>query len=246
MDLRARYRELYEAGLFTAECAEDAYPLGALGPVLHASIRSELDARKSGIDYCDSRMDVAAAVEGLAAIAPRYAELRRELFSDLHHVGRPASRWRVVSPDLAVLAPLQVWRQPPAYALLLRDPGTGTGGAQSWDFIVHPRAGDPRVPGTTYTTMVFPEAASTPGSASGPAASAGPPPPGPASGAAPGSTPGSGAARRPGTVQVTRQLEEQREHYEQLTYGFAALGRRVRFAALNDPDGGREPQAPKG
>ncbi|GCD94799.1 hypothetical protein [Embleya hyalina] len=236
MELAARYRGLYEAGLFTAECAEDAYPLGALDPVLRASIRRELGARESSIDYCDSRMDVAAAVEGLAAIAPRYAELRRELFSDRHHVGRPASRWRVVSPDLAVLAPLQVWRQPPAYALLLRDPGTATGGAQSWDFIVYPRSGDPRVPGTTYTTMVFPEASSTPGSTAGPA--------GPASGAVPGSTPGSGAAWLPGTVQVTRQLEEQREHYEQLTYGFAALGRRVRFAALDDPDGGRGPQPP--
>ncbi|MFE5330755.1 hypothetical protein ACFRCG_30645 [Embleya sp. NPDC056575] len=239
MELRALYRGLFEAGLFTAECAEDAYPLGALDAVLHASIRSELGARENSIDHCDSRMDVAAAVEGLAAIAPRYAELRRQLFSDLHHVGLPASRWRVVSFDLAVLAPLQVWRRPPAYALLLRDPGVATGGAQSWDFIVYPRASDPRVPGTTYTVMVFPEAASTPGSA-GPAGT----PPGPASGAAPGSTPDAGAARRPGTVQVTRQLEEQHEHYEQLTYGFAALGRQVRFAALNHPDGGREPQPP--
>ncbi|MGW9211923.1 hypothetical protein ACWGR4_33760 [Embleya sp. NPDC055664] len=229
MDLGARYRGLYEAGLFTAESAEDAYPLGALDAVLHASIRSELGARKNSIDHCDSRMDVADAAEGLAAIAPPYAKLRRELFSDLHHVGRPAARWRAVSHDLAVLAPLQVWRRPPAYALLLRDPGVATGGAESWDFIVYPRASDPRVPGTTYTAMVFPEAASTAESASG---------------AAPGSTPDLGAAWRPGTVQVTRQLEEQHEHYEQLTYGFTALGRRVQFAALNHPDGGREPQPP--
>ncbi|MFI1581787.1 hypothetical protein [Embleya sp. NPDC020630] len=209
MDLGARYRGLYEAGLFIAESAEDAYPLGALDAVLHASIRSELGARENSIDHCDSRMDVADAAEGLAAIAPPYAKLRRELFSDLHHVGRPAARWRAVSRNLAVLAPLQVWRRPPAYALLLRDPGVATGGAESWDFIVYPRASDPRVPGTTYTAMVFPDAAST-----------------------------------PGTVQVTRQLEEQHEHYEQLTYGFTALGRLVQFAALNHPDGGREPQAP--
>ncbi|MGC0419523.1 hypothetical protein [Embleya sp. AB8] len=222
MDLWAQYRGLYAAALFTVECAEDAYRLGALDPVLRAWVRRELENREGSIGHCDSRMDVAAAVEGLATVAPRYVKLRRELFSDLHHIGRPAPQWRAVGTRLAVLAPLQVWRQPPAYALLLRDPGTATAGAQSWDFIVFPRSGDPREPGTTYTTMLFAD-----------------PAPAPASGV--------DSSRRPGTVQVTPQLEEQREHYEQLTHAFHALDRDVRFAALHDPDAGRgDPLPPPG
>ncbi|MFJ8739460.1 hypothetical protein ACIRL2_08820 [Embleya sp. NPDC127516] len=212
MDLAAQYRGLYHAALFTAECAEDAYRLGALDSVLKPWLRGQLESREHSLSYCDSRMDLAAAVEGLAAIAPRYAELRRDLFGDMHHIGRPVPTWRAVGPTLTVLAPLQVWRQPPAYALRLRDPGTAAGGAQTWDFIVFTRSGDPREPGTVHTAMLFPDTdANT----------------------------ATGTGRR--TVQVTKQLEVRREDYEQLTYAFQSLTANVHFAALHDPDRGQNP-----
>ncbi|MFE2865382.1 hypothetical protein [Embleya sp. NPDC059259] len=212
MDLATRYQGLYEAALFTAECAEDAYPLGALDAPLRSWIRRELAPRAHSLAYCDNRLDVATAVEGLAAIAPGYAELRRDLFGDLHHLGRPVPIWRAVGAHLAVLAPLQVWRQPPAYALSLRDAGTAPGDVQSWDFTVFPRSGDPRHPGTVHPVMLFPD--TDPTSRPGPV---------------------------PRTAQVTGELEDQRVHYEQLTYGFQALGRQVHFAALSDPDRGQHP-----
>ncbi|MFF7249732.1 hypothetical protein ACFZBU_38200 [Embleya sp. NPDC008237] len=208
MDLAAQYRGLYQAALFTAECAEDAYPLGALDSTLKPWFRRRLESREHSLDHCDSRMDLASAVEDLAGIAPHYVELRRDLFGDLHHIGRPAPTWRAVDSTLAVWAPLQVWRQPPACALLLRDSGVASGGAQTWDFIVFGRSGDPRDQGKVYTAMLFPDADA-----------------------------GAGTGGR--TVQVAGHLEDQRELYEQLTYAFQSLWHNVRFAALHDPDRGR-------
>ncbi|WP_331767075.1 hypothetical protein [Embleya sp. NBC_00896] len=206
MDLASRYRGAYQAALFTAECVEDAHRLGALDSLLKPWVRREIALCEHSLNHCDSKMDLADAVSGLAAIAPRYARLRRDLFSDAHHLGRPEPPWRKVGPTFAVRAPLQVWRQPPAYALLRRDHGSGTAGTQSWEFTVFARSGDPSEPGTTFTAMLFPD---------------------------------SGIGE--GTVQVVKELQNQREWYEQLDYAFLALGRNVGLAGLYDPDRGQHP-----
>lgn len=142
MDLIARFQGLCDAALFAAECSEDADPVGALDAVLKPWVRAQIAAREGSMSWCDNRQDVAMAVDAVASIAPAYARLRRELFSDLHHVGRPEAPWRKAGPTLAVRAPLQVWRRRAVYSLLALAPDASLPGLRTWEFRVCAVAGE--------------------------------------------------------------------------------------------------------
>lgn len=155
MDLGARYQKLYESALFAVECVEDGYGVGALDTVLKPWVRRVLSAKERSIDWCDSRIDLAGAVHGLARIAPAYAELRRQLCSNRLHFGPEPPR-RIVSPgDVAVRAPSQVLHRQPCFALQ-RSRST-TANASTWNFTVFTRSGDPTDTGTTFEATVSPE-----------------------------------------------------------------------------------------
>ncbi|MCF2533681.1 hypothetical protein [Yinghuangia soli] len=227
MDLAARYQGACDAALFAAECSEDAYRLGELDTVLKPWVRHEIARREDNLSWCDNSSDLALAVGGVADIAPAYARLRRELFSDLHHIGRPEPPWRKVGPTLAVRAPLQVWRRRPQYALRVPEGGIAVAGARTWEFTVFARVAAEPGAGTGVTRTAVAHRVMAFGADS-----------------RTGSRDDSRKENiRETTVQVTHELEQQREHYEELTYGFGVLGIRARFAALYDPDAGQGPAA---
>lgn len=155
MDLQEKYRGLYLGALFVVEQAESAYRLGALNRFLSAWVRDELKGREHSLDYCDSQMDLSDAVEGLSAIAPRYVKLRRQLFSDMHHIG-PEPPWRPVQRAAAVRAGSGVFVRHPSYALYRIHGGVGSG-AESWEFSVFTEPNKPDDEGVTFRVMVFPD-----------------------------------------------------------------------------------------
>ncbi|WP_419705087.1 hypothetical protein [Promicromonospora sp. NFX87] len=159
MDLQEKYRGLYLGALFVVEQAESAYRLGALNRLLSAWVRDELEGREHSLDHCDSRLDLADAVEGLSAIAPRYVKLRRQLFSDMHHIG-PEPPWRPLQAA-AVRAGSGVFVRHPSYALRRIHAGAGSG-AESWEFSVFTEPNKPDDEGVTFRVMIFPDG---PGSA---------------------------------------------------------------------------------
>jgi len=155
VDLQEKYRGLYLGALFVVEEVESAYRLGALNSVLSAWVREELKGREHSLDYCDSQIDLAHAVEGLAAIAPRYVKLRRQLFSDVHHTG-PEPPWRPVRGAAAVRAGSRIFVRHPSYALRRIDAGSRSG-AESWEFSVFTEPNKPDDEGVTFRAMVFPD-----------------------------------------------------------------------------------------
>lgn len=158
MDLQEKYRGLYLGALFVVEEVESAYRLGALDRGLKAWVREELKGREHSLDHCDSQMDLADAVEGLSAIAPRYVKLRRQLFSDMHHIG-PEPPWRPLHPvqgTAAVRAGSDVFVRHPSYALYRIHGGAGSG-AESWEFSVFTEPNKPDDEGVTFRVMVFPD-----------------------------------------------------------------------------------------
>lgn len=153
MDLQEKYRGLYLGALFVVEEVESAYHLGAVDRFLKAWVREELKGREHSLNHCDSQMDLAHAVEGLSAIAPRYVKLRRQLFSDEHHIG-PEPPWRPVRGTAAVRAGSHVFVRHPSYALCRIDAGQGSG-AESWEFSVFTEPNKPDDEGVTFRVMVF-------------------------------------------------------------------------------------------
>ncbi|MFD6141878.1 hypothetical protein [Promicromonospora sp. NPDC060271] len=155
MDLQEKYRGLYLGALFVVEEAESAYRLGALDRGLKAWVREEIEGREHSLDYCDSQLDLAHAVEGLSAIAPRYVKLRRQLFSDLHHIG-PEPPWRPMEGATAVRAGSRVFVRHPSYVLHRIRAGAGLE-AESWEFTVFTEPHKPDDEGVTFRVMVFPD-----------------------------------------------------------------------------------------
>ncbi|UGQ11868.1 hypothetical protein LO772_34755 [Yinghuangia sp. ASG 101] len=158
VDLIARFQGLCDAVLFAVECSEDDDRLGALDSVLKPWVRAQIASHEGSMSWCDNNQDVALAVRAVLAIAPQYADLRRELFSDRHHVGRPEAPWRKVGPTLAVRSPLRVWRRRPQYALVALAPDLQVPEARTWEFrvftAVDEGAGTKQVT-TTHRVMTF-------------------------------------------------------------------------------------------
>ncbi|WP_017601961.1 hypothetical protein [Nocardiopsis lucentensis] len=131
MDLRERYARLHNGIRFAVEIIEDARPLPEpLHRELHQWVLSEWERRRSSIDWCDNRQDLLSVTTGLTRLARSYEELRKTLFSDLHHF-RPEPPWRRVHHTLAVRLPLQCHRDDSEYYVLR------TGGMDRWTFSVH-------------------------------------------------------------------------------------------------------------
>lgn len=145
--VESRYGQLKQAVLSVAELAEEAWRLGRLDSFLTPWIRDELLDRSSRMRLCDNTLDLEQLFTATARLGSGYAELRRQLFSDLHHTG-PEPSWRAVgttrSPSLAIRAQSQVILTQPIYILAKTDRGSGNiwqfsilTGDDRQDFAVH-------------------------------------------------------------------------------------------------------------
>ncbi|MEU8894382.1 hypothetical protein [Nocardia sp. NPDC048505] len=135
--LESAYRQLIESMLNVAEVCEDAWRLGRLDNYLKPWIRDDLLGRGANLSWCDNAIDVELVFTGVAAQGHRYAELRRQLFSDLNHSG-PEPVWRKVgspfSDDFAIRALSRIHQDQPTY-LLRRGP-------RNWELIISSLDGD--------------------------------------------------------------------------------------------------------
>jgi hypothetical protein len=198
LDLHEQYRRLVDAALFAVTASEDARPLLALDGLLKPWIRANIERTRHSILSADSRLDVADDTQGPISAAYHYLELRRQLFSDLHHYG-PQPPWRLVGGphrgDFAVRASSQARTCRPVFALrAIAGPATEPG-TRHWEFTVvtHDPA-DPavRVPVRLSLVETDPDR----------------------SGAFP-------------TVRLPDDLRAHPDWIDQLDYGFHALGHKV-------------------
>lgn len=131
MELHERYAQLHSGIRFAIDTIDDAYPLPRpLRQELQEWVLSRWEEARHNIDWCDNRRDLLQVTSGLTELARSYKELRKNLFSDLHHFG-PEPPWRQVNRDLAVRLPLGVHHGNSAYYVLRRN------GAHRWKFCVH-------------------------------------------------------------------------------------------------------------
>jgi hypothetical protein len=142
MNLTERYARLHDGIGLTIQAAEDAYRLSPhLDTLLKDWAAKEWKSRRSNLDSCDNDLDVVDVVSGLTALGTSYVELRRELFSDLHHF-RAEPPWRTVDGGLAIRAPLHFFRTPNTeFALRFTGP-SGMGVQRVWKFYVFVSASD--------------------------------------------------------------------------------------------------------
>jgi hypothetical protein len=136
MNLTERYARLHDGIGLTIQAAEDAYRLPQhLDTLLKDWAAKEWESRRSNLDWCDNDLDVVDVVSGLAALGTSYVELRRELFSDLHHF-QAEPPWRKVDSGLAIRAQLHFFRTPNTeFALRFTRP-SGMDVQRVWTFSV--------------------------------------------------------------------------------------------------------------
>ncbi|WP_431953422.1 hypothetical protein [Nocardia lijiangensis] len=148
LTLWEEYERLVDAALFAVEKTESVWGDHLFRPLLEPWIRERLESRRSAIHHADSQLDLADDTASVIADAHLYIELRKELFSDLHHF-RAEAPWRLVgrAHDFAVRATLQYPNARPVFALR-RD--------NRWVFTVN--APHPTQPGdrTTSSVPVYP------------------------------------------------------------------------------------------
>lgn len=154
MDLTEKYQALVSGATLVAESAEEAYRLGALDRFLKPSIRASLDWLGGLFASCDTSRQLAGDTRALARVAADYSELRKELFSDLHHT-RPEPPWRTVSRGkIGIRAQSLVLDTQPTFVLRRLDAGLNVPGAATWEFVVIAKPSDPADQGTTLVVMV--------------------------------------------------------------------------------------------
>ncbi|WP_017570090.1 hypothetical protein [Nocardiopsis halotolerans] len=134
MNLKERYARLHDGVRFAIETTDDAYPLPReLHEQLQEWVLDAWEGRRSNIDWCDNRQDLVAVTSGLTRLAQSYTELRKALFSDLHHFG-PEPPWRRIDHGFAVRLPLHFHRRNAEYYVLRSQ------GMNRWKFCVHGQA----------------------------------------------------------------------------------------------------------
>lgn len=147
--LEAQYGRLKEAILSVIEVSESAWRLGPLDEFLIPWARDELLHMSSSLSWSDSTLDLELIYTGVARHGVHYAELRRQLFSDLNQCG-PEPVWRRVGAPFeqkfAVRAQSHVYQQRPSYLLRRKS-------FDSWDLVVITRA-----EANTYPVYVTSEA----------------------------------------------------------------------------------------
>lgn len=154
MDLVDRHEALGRGVLMVAECAEDAYRLGALERFLKPWVRGRLDSLGALLRSCDTRRQLAEVTRAMAGTAADYAHLREQLFSDVHHTGAEPP-WRpVAGRAMAVRAQSTVLLRQPTFVLRQLDAGSDVPGAATWDFTVIANPSDPTDKGRTFVVMV--------------------------------------------------------------------------------------------
>ncbi|MFE3462019.1 hypothetical protein ACFXKD_31130 [Nocardiopsis aegyptia] len=136
MNLKDHYEQLHSGIHLTIKAAEDAYRLPKhLDTLLKEWAIEEWEDYRSNIDWCDNDLDVVEVVRGLTAFGTSYVDLRRELFSDLHHF-RAEPPWREVDSGFALRLPMHLLRKPHTeFALRFTGP-SGTGVQRVWTFYV--------------------------------------------------------------------------------------------------------------
>ncbi|KOX11959.1 hypothetical protein [Nocardiopsis sp. NRRL B-16309] len=142
MNLTERYARLHDGIGLTIQAAEDAYRLPRhLDILLKEWVNRAWENRRLSINSCDNDLDVADAVSGLTSFGSSYLELRRELFSDLHHF-RVEPPWREVGGGLTVRAPLNYFRRPHTEFALRSARPAGMSVQRVWTFFVFVSARD--------------------------------------------------------------------------------------------------------
>ncbi|MCP2342030.1 hypothetical protein [Actinomadura rupiterrae] len=114
------YERLLRAMLSVAETSEAAWPLHSLDGFLKPWYRDELLSREGNLSWGDCQKDLEGVFTGAAVHGTRYAELRKQLFSDIHQIGDEPP-WRKVgmpfSRNFAVCALCQAFQRNPIYVL---------------------------------------------------------------------------------------------------------------------------------
>lgn len=210
MGLLEDFRKAYDGALFAVKWAERGDRLGAgIDAVLKPWVRERIARWEHSMMWCDNDSDVAHAVDGLTAIAPLYAELRRELAADGLGPHRPEAPWRAIGRirselsgaerPVAVRARARVHYRHEHYILCRDEPDPTSAGPQTWEFRVLSAH-----PGKADAAQVFPLTVQP-------------------------------ATRdRYGTVRVPDELAHDGVRYEEMWFAFAATGRDLREAPAGE------------
>ncbi|MEU0936297.1 hypothetical protein [Embleya sp. NPDC005971] len=204
MGLLEDFRKVYDAALFAVKWAEYGDRLDAgIDAVLKPWVRERIARWEHSMMWCDNDGDVAHAVDGLTAIAPLYAELRRELAADVIGLHRPEAPWRAIGRirselpgaerPVAVRARSRVHHRHEHYVLCRNEPDSMSDGLQTWEFRVLSAH-----PGEADVARVFPLTLQP------------------------------ATHDRYATVRDLGELARNRVWYEEMWFAFAATGRDVR------------------
>ncbi|MFI9506249.1 hypothetical protein [Nocardia sp. NPDC052566] len=146
--LSDEFHDLIDAALFAVRMVEEAWPIRDFDGLLETWIRETLDYERDSIVSADSQLDVSDDVSTVIALAFHYTELRRELFSDMHHY-RPEPPWRPVGDpfrrQFAVRAASQARAAQPMFALRQIS-------SEQWEFLV--TAVDKHLPATVFALRI--------------------------------------------------------------------------------------------
>ncbi|MDI2126671.1 hypothetical protein [Yinghuangia seranimata] len=209
MGLLEDFRKAYDGALLTVDWLERSVRLdAALDAVLKPWVRERIAAWEDTVRWCDYS-DIAHAFDGLAAIAPQYADLRRDLAADSLGRHRPEAPWRtidririeLVRHPVAVRARTRSRHPHPRYTLRLVKPAMQAARVETWEFrVLTPAPGGPDAV-ETFTVTVVPD-----------------------------------RQTQYGTLHVPPELAEHGVWHEELWFAFDALGRKMSEPSVGTVD----------